>query len=479
MTASMTARSLDVDLLSRELGNWRTSSRTGPAYHGLSDAIRLLIVDGRIPIGARLPSERALAEALHVSRTTVTAAYTQLREDGYLNARQGARSTTALPVSPSVPSLTIPTANLAAATLAAPAAVVSQAYADAAELITPYLRDIGIELRGVPALREAIAERYCARGLPTDPDEIMVTTGALHAIGLILATYTQPDDRVLVEQPTYHGGLAAMATRGVRPVPVAMTSTGWELDAVDAAIRQLVPSLAYLIPDNHNPTGLTLPPAGRRRLAQIIADTRTRTIIDETITDMWLDEQVPPPFAASLTAGRDLVLTVGSMSKSFWGGLRIGWIRAERTTLATVAALRPAVDMGTPVFEQLAAARLLAAENDVLPERREILRTRRALLLDLMREHLPDWRPAPGTGGMSLWVRLPAPMSSALSAAASRMGLEIPPGPRFGVDGTLERFIRVPYTLPDDQLIESITLLARAWRTVTGTAPAEPAAVIV
>ena len=74
---------------------------------------------------------------------------------------------------------------------------------------------------------------------------------------------------------------------------------------------------------------------------------------------------------------------------------------------------------------------------------------------------------------------MPAPMSSALSAAASRMGLEIPPGPRFGVDGTLERFIRVPYTLPDDQLIESITLLARAWRTVTGTAPAEPAAVIV
>ncbi|MEW5808973.1 MAG: PLP-dependent aminotransferase family protein [Actinomycetota bacterium] len=479
MTASMTARSLDVDLLCRELGNWRTSSRSGPAYQGLCDAIRLLIVDGRVPVGARLPSERALAEALHVSRTTVTAAYAQLREDGYLNARQGARSTTALPITPAAPSLTIPTANLAAATLSAPAAVVSQAYAEATELVTPYLRDIGIELRGVLPLREAIAERYCARGLPTEPDEIMVTTGALHAIGLILATYTQPDDRVLVEQPTYHGCLAAMATRGLRPVPVAMTPTGWELDAVDAAIRQLMPTLAYLIPDNHNPTGLTLPPAGRRRLAQIIADTRTRTIIDETITDMWLDEEVPAPFAASLTTGRDLVLTVGSMSKSFWGGLRIGWIRAERTTLATVAALRPAVDMGTPVFEQLAAARLLAAEQEVLPERREILRARRALLLDLLGEHLPDWRPAPGTGGMSVWVRLPAPMSSALSAAASRMGLEIPPGPRFGVDGTLERFIRVPYTLPDDQLVESITLLARAWRTVTGSAPAEPPAVVV
>ena len=97
MTTEMHARALDVDLLARELGNWRTSSRSGPAYQGLADAIRMLIVDGRLPVGARLPSERALADALRVSRTTVTAAYAQLRDDGYLNARQGARSTTALP----------------------------------------------------------------------------------------------------------------------------------------------------------------------------------------------------------------------------------------------------------------------------------------------------------------------------------------------------------------------------------------------
>jgi len=299
-----------------------------------------------------------------------------------------------------------------------------------------------------------------------------VTTGALHAIGLIMATYTQPGDRVLVEQPTYHGVLAAMATKGLRPVPVAMTHQGWELDAIDAAVRQLSPNLAYLIPDNHNPTGMTLPPDGRRRLAQIIAETRTRTIVDETITDMWLDEAVPPPFAASMTSRRDLVLTVGSMSKSCWGGLRIGWIRAERSVLATIGAMRPAVDMGTPIVEQLAAAGLLDIADELLPERREILRRRRALLLALLAEHLPDWRPDPSRGGMSLWVRLPAPMSSALSAAASRMGLEIPPGPRFGVDGTLERFIRVPYTLPDDQLSEAVELLAQAWRSVTGTGPA-------
>ncbi len=480
MIDDLAGRRLDVDLLARELGNWRTSSTSGPAYQGLADGLRMLIVDGRLPVGAQLPSERALADALRVSRTTVTAAYSQMRDDGYLNGRRGARSTTALPISGAVHVAPTPaTINLAAATFAAPVAVAARAFAQAAEQVTPYLHDIGVELTGIAPLRSAIAERYCARGLPTDPDEVMVTTGALHAISLILATYTQPGDRVLVEQPTYHGALSAMVSRGIRPVPVAVTRDGWEVDAIGAAMRQLAPSMAYLIPDNQNPTGLTLPPDGRADLARVIAETRTRTIIDETMTDVWLDEPVPAPLAAAMTARPDLVLTVGSMSKSFWGGLRIGWIRAERSTLATIAALRPSIDMGTAIFEQLTAARLLAAEDEVLPERRDILRRRRTLLLSLLDRHLPDWQPLPGTGGMSLWVRLPAPMSSALSAAASRMGLDIPPGPRFGADGTLERFIRVPFTLPEDQLSEAIELLARAWHSVTGAGGAEYGTVVV
>jgi DNA-binding transcriptional MocR family regulator len=173
------------------------------------------------------------------------------------------------------------------------------------------------------------------------------------------------------------------------------------------------------------------------------------------------------------------MLTIGSMSKSFWGGLRIGWIRAERSTLATIAALRRSVDMGTPIVEQLAAAHLLRRTDELLPERREMLRERRDLLRSLLAAHLPDWTPGPGHGGMALWVRLPAPMSSALSAAASRLGLDLPPGPRFGVDGTLERFVRVPYTLPPDQLTEAVQLLAGAWQSITGGAAPELGATIV
>jgi DNA-binding transcriptional MocR family regulator len=479
MTIEMAHRALDVDLLARELGNWRTSSRSGPAYQGLADGVRMLIIDGRLPVGARLPSERALADALRVSRTTVTAAYTHLREDGYLNARRGARSTTALPLAPAPSPAAIPArVNLAHAALSAPAAV-RDAFIEATHQMTPYLHDIGIELTGVAPLREAIAQRYCARGLPTEPDEVMITTGALHAICLVLAAYIQPGDRVLVEQPTYHGVLSAITAAGARPVPVAMTYDGWELDAVHTAIRQLSPSLAYLIPDNQNPTGLTMPASDRKHLAHIISDTRTRTIIDETMTDVWLDEPVPAPVAAAMATRRDLVLTVGSMSKSFWGGLRIGWIRAERSALATIAAVRPSIDMGTPIVEQLAAASLLDNADQVLPERREILQRRRALLTSLLRQHIPDFQPGPGCGGMALWVQLPSPMSSALSAAASRLGLDLPSGPRFGVDGSLERFVRIPYTLPEDQLAEAVDLLARAWRAVTGATAPEPHAMVV
>ena len=381
----------------------------------------------------------------------------------------------AAPADPTAPSI-----SLAAAALSAPSAAVLDAFAEAARDITPYLAEPGHELTGVCALRTAVADRYTSRGLPTDAGQIMITSGAQHAIGLILAAFTQPGDRVLVEQPSYHGALSAISTSGARAVPVALNESGWELDAVQAAIRQLAPSLAYFIPDSHNPTGFTMSPADRIRLGHIISETRTRTIVDESIMDMWLDGAPPEPLAAALPARRELVLTVGSMSKSFWGGLRIGWIRAEPAVLATIAAIRSSVDLGTPILEQLAAARLLQIREQVLPERRELLRARREYLLDLLARELPDWRPGPGRGGMSLWVQLPAPMSTALSAAASRLGLDLPAGPRFGVDGTLERFIRVPYALPEPQLDEAVALMARAWHSITGvTVAPETHAVVV
>lgn len=481
MTVSIATRALDSELVARELGNWRTSSRSGPTYQGLADGLRMLIVDGRLPVGSRLPSERALADALRVSRTTVTAAYNGLRDDGYLYARRGARSTIALPHAPTpAADDAAATINLAVAALSAPASAVQEAFAEAARQSAAYLQHTGHDMKGLPALRTAIAERYCARGLPTSAEQIMVTSGAQHALALVMATYTKSGDRVLVEQPTYHGALTAIATAGARAVPVPVSNEGWDLEALYTAVRQVAPTLAYLVPDNHNPTGMSLPAADRDRLCDVISETRTRTVIDETLTDVWLDEPVPAPVAASMRGRADLLITVGSMSKSFWGGMRIGWIRAEPGVLATIRAIRPSIDLGTSVVEQLAAAWLLTERaDDVLPERREILRARRGELIDLLAHRLPEWRPLPGTGGMSLWVQLPAPVSSAMCASASRLGVELPPGPRFGVDGTLERFVRIPYVLPEEKLTEAVELIARAWHSVTGSATPQTTAVVI
>ncbi|MFN8072962.1 MAG: PLP-dependent aminotransferase family protein [Mycobacterium sp.] len=481
MTATMPTRALEAELVARELGNWRTSSRSGPTYRGLADGLRMLIVDGRLPVGSRLPSERALADALRVSRTTVTAAYTELRDDGYLYARRGARSTIALPHAPAPTADDgVATINLAAAALAAPASAIQEAFTEAARQSAGYLQQSGHDMKGLTALRAAIAKRYCARGLPTTAEQIMVTSGAQHAIALIVATYVQPGDRVLVEQPTYHGALTAIATAGARAVPIPVTKDGWDLEALHTAVRQVAPTLAYLVPDNHNPTGMSMLAEDRNRLCDIISETRTRTVVDETLTDVWLDEPVPAPVAGSMRTWTDLLITVGSMSKTFWGGMRIGWIRAEPSVLATIRAIRPSIDLGTSVIEQLAAAWLLTERSDdVLPERREILRARRALLIDLLDRRLPEWRPLPGTGGMSLWVQLPAPVSSAMCAAASRLGVELPPGPRFGVDGTLERFVRIPYVLPEESLAEAVELIARAWHSVTGPATPQTTDVVI
>ncbi|WP_100522974.1 MocR-like transcription factor YczR [Mycobacteroides abscessus] len=474
----MPDRVVTAETLARHLGQWRTTGSAGPAYGALADAIRLLVIDGRLPLGVRIPSERALASALHVSRTTVTTAYAELRESGYLRGRQGARSTTALPgpdrTGSATTGLMSPMVDLQNAATAAPAAAVLEAYQAALTTLPTHLRGIGHELVGVPELRPRIAEHFSRRGLPTTEDQIMVTCGAQQAIALLLGAFVEPGDRVLVEQPTYHGALDAISQRGARPVPVPMhtheRASGWDMTGMETTIRQTAPNLAYLVLDNHNPTGLTMPLGQRKALADIISQTRTRTVVDESLVGVWHQNHTPAPMAA-LVSRPELVVTIGSMSKSFWGGMRVGWIRADRTTIARLAAVRSAMDTGTPILEQLAAAELLERAEEVEAAQRETLRARRALVVSELHRRLPEWELQEADGGLCIWARLPAPMSTALAAAAARLGVRIAAGPRFGVGGSLERFVRVPFTQHDDQLLRGVELLAQAWHTVTGALP--------
>lgn len=466
--------SISAGQLARLLGDWQGP---GPAYGRLAAAVRRLLLDGRLPLGARVPSERELTAMLPVSRTTVAAAYDQLRAEGVLASRRGARSWLTLPdrsaaLAPPAPDGPV----VLDLTRAAPAAPVGMHEAMTAALagLAAHLPDPGYELLGLPALREAVAEGYRRRGLPTDPDQVLVTSGALSGLSLVLRTLLSPGDRVLAETPTYPNGLLALAQAGARVVPLPVQAAGWDLERLGATLRQAAPTLAYLVPDYQNPTGALLDDAGRAHLVEQLRATRTVAVVDETLVDLRLDG---PPRPAPVAALDDTVVTLGSMSKSHWGGLRIGWVRAAPELVSRIVAARPGVDLGTPVLEQLAAAHLLAQGDRVVAPAREATRLRRDALADLVARELPDARWTLPHGGLSLWAELPV-STTALARAAERSRLLVSPGTRFGTAPELDRWLRLPYTLPVDVLGEAVARLAAVVRTLSPETARTPSVVV-
>ncbi|MFE3026641.1 MocR-like transcription factor YczR [Nocardia tengchongensis] len=481
----MATRVIGAASLTRDLGRWRNDEpgtaidngkrSTRPAYVALAESIRLLIHDGRAPLGVALPSERDLSTSLAVSRTTVTSAYSLLREHGYLISRQGSRSTVALP--PTVvhdgakPARSIlammaqpelPTIDMTYASMAAPPQM-TEAYSFALRGLPTYLGTHGMDPVGVLMLREALARRYTERGLPTEPDQILITLGAQHGLRLLLNVLTTPAERVLIEHPTYPNAIEAIRDVGARPVPVPMRPDGWDLDGIRSAARQTAASMAYLIPDFNNPTGHLLDAEGRAELAAIARETRMTVIVDESMGDLNLSDVESPPPAAAFARGSEIV-TIGSASKSFWGGLRVGWVRANQPLITKLLGTRSTVDLGTPVMDQLATVHLLRNEDEILTTRRAQLRSRRAVLLETLAEELPDWRVTPGAGGMSLWAQLPTPVSTALAATAPNHGVLLAAGPRFGVQGAFERFIRLPYTHEEADIRLAVKSIAAAYQ---------------
>ncbi|MEV0621555.1 PLP-dependent aminotransferase family protein [Nonomuraea sp. NPDC050404] len=454
MSATQVARLVDVDPAAR------------PYYRALADGVRDLIMDGQIPVRVRLPAERHLAEALHVSRTTVTAAYDLLRERGYLRSRQGSGSWTALPdpaTMPGNPWLATGGDGLIQLHIAAPPAptFLIAAMARAVEDLPRYGLGNGYDPMGLAPLRERIAARYSARGVATRPEQIVVTTGAQHAIQLVTGLLVGAGDPVLVESPTYPHAIDVVRHRGARIVPVGISHEGWQPDLLAGAMRQSGARLAYLMPDFQNPTGALMEDAVRAAVTGAARRAGTLLLVDETWSELALEE-VPhtSPMAAFDTDSR--VISVGSASKLWWGGLRIGWIRTTAALARRLVRFRSMVDIASPLLEQLVVAQLFDQLAETRAERRRTLRASRDALVSGLREHLPSWTFEVPRGGGSLWVRLDGAGSTPLAEAALSHGIRVAPGPWFGLEGTLEGSLRLPYTQPPQLLAEAVTRLHAA-----------------
>lgn len=456
--------------LARLLGHWHAlpGGRRSPDYAALAGAIRSLLADGRLPLGVRLPAERELAEALTVSRTTVSAAYRLLRESGHLTSRRGAGSWTTLPAGHRVASSGLWTPqddldmiDLGCAALAAPAELADAARA-AVDDLARYLGGAGYHPTGLSELRAAVADGFVRRGLPTSAEQIMITSGTQHALDLVLRLMVPAGAGVLVETPTYPNALAALSARRARVATHGLDTTdgaGWDGELLLGSLRQSRPRLAYLIPEFQNPTGHLMPAELRERLPAAAHASGTDLVVDESFVDLAIDGVVVPAPVASFDR-HSRVVSIGGMSKPFWGGIRIGWVRASAPVVQRLAATRVGVDMASPVLDQLVAVRLLTQADTIVKARRAQLAAQRDALVAALFAELPEWRVRVPSGGVSLWAELDGPVSSALSRAAEELGVRLAPGPRFGLDGTLERFIRLPFTLPEADLVEAVHRIA-------------------
>ncbi|MFJ6480170.1 PLP-dependent aminotransferase family protein [Streptomyces sp. NPDC091682] len=448
-----------------------------PGYRALADAVRTLILDGRIALHVRLPAERELAEAVGASRATVTGAYDLLRESGYVRSRRGAGTWTELPDGhrPVGAHALLgaggygadgdPGVDLAIAAMGAPESGLADALAWAAPRLPQLARTPGYHPFGLPDLRSAVADRFTRRGLPTRPEQILVTAGAQQAFSLVVSLLCRAGDRVVTENPTYANALDALRHARLRTGSIAVSDAGWDMEIAESTLRQTVPRLAYVIPDFHNPTGALMPPQQRLRLLAATRATGTWLVVDETIADIALDVPAPAPLASlAPRGGADHVITIGSLSKTHWGGLRVGWIRATAKMITELTAVRVSVDMTGSVLDQLVALPLLHAMERELPARLAQLRNQREALVASLQRHTPEWSWQVPPGGLSLWVDLGEPVSSALAERAAAAGVHIGRGARFGVDpGTFEHRLRIPYTLPADRLDEGVRRLASAF----------------
>ncbi|WP_347755008.1 PLP-dependent aminotransferase family protein [Agrococcus sp. ProA11] len=451
--------------LGTHLGEWQATTHLAQS---LADRIRMLLLDGRITVGERLPSERALAAELGRSRATIARAYELLESRGYVARTHGSGTRAALPAQrihrpAAADDDTIDfTIASVGSTPGLHAATVRALDRVAGLLGTP-----GYSLDGLPELRARIAARYAERGLPTDPEQIVVTSGAMHALTLVLAAFGERGRAALVEQPSFPHALEALRRTGHRLVPTPVGPEGrdgdggWDAAHLIETLRTQRPALAYLIADFHNPTGATMPELERARLAAVARATDTLLIVDETCAELDIDRGwTPRPFAAHGPA-----ILLGSMSKIAWGGMRIGWIRAASAVqTAQLLAARPSIDLGTAVLEQCIAIELLDDMEPLLARARERLAAGRTAVADGVAAHLPGVTMPRVPGGLAAWVDLGGPWSTALSLGARDRGLLLPPGPRFAPSGVLDRFARIPITWEPDRTAAAMARLGDAWR---------------
>jgi DNA-binding transcriptional MocR family regulator len=472
---------VEAQILARHLGPW--SAGKGSLQQKLALALTQAVRHGALNPGSRLPSERSLAQALTLSRTTVVAAYDSLREAGWFESRSGsgtwvsARSSAvsaargaeqagALSSSPMLGLLARPSGedllDLALGTPPALPDLPDELFTLPPDEYRAMVRDSAYHPLGLSSLREALATAYTRLGLQTAASQVLVTNGAQHAIALASGLFLQRGDAALVENPAFFGAIDAMRAAGARIFGLPVETAGVAPSAIRDRVVATAARLVYLTPTFQNPTGAVMPAAARKEIARFVSELGVPLIDDRTIADIVFEGTAPPPLAAYAPAAP--ILTIGSLSKVVCPALRIGWIRAPEPLIERLARLKTSMDLASPAVTQAIAVRLLASLDQVRELRRRQLQPRRDLAAAWLRRHLPEWKFRVPSGGLFFWARIPHGDSRELAQVALRHGVVILPGPAMSVNEEHADYLRLPFLTDPATLHTALGRLAAAWK---------------
>ncbi len=315
-------------------------------------------------------------------------------------------------------------------------------------------------------LRARIAERYTVRGLPTRPEDILITTGSQQGLSLLATTLVDPGDVILVESPSYLAALQCFALAGAQLVAVPTDDDGVDLDALSALAAEHHPKAFYTVPTFQNPTGRTLDESNRRGLVAVAEAHGFRVIEDDPYAELRYSG-APVPSMAAMT-DQDQVVCTGSFSKILAPGLRLGWIRTTAATKAALVVAKQAADLHTSTLDQAAAAHYLASgrlEAAVARSRAAYGLRRDAMLAGLAAALPPGSHWNSPDGGMFVWATVPAELdTAALLPGAIDHDVAFVPGAPFYPSAAPMNTMRLSFTTyPPEMITEGLHRLGAAF----------------
>jgi 2-aminoadipate transaminase len=486
-----------------------------PVYKQLADGIRSLVDSGVIQSGEKLPATRELAGHLGLNRTTVAAAYAVLEQSGILqghvgrgsfiaNSARSDRPTTVrseridweslLPplesIAAAAPKIQISFANSRPAQDAFPLAcfrrltkdvIDGEGAAQILQLGSPH---------GYAPLRRYLLEQAVAAGIARPSDDLIITNGCQQALDLLARLFFGEKrgaaSGVAMEDPVYHGLVRVFTRAGAHVIGVPIDADGLDPAVLEEALQQYRPRLLVVTPSFQNPTGATLPLERRKRIIELAQRYGAVLVENDIYSELRYRGAALPTLKELDESGNTILLR--SYSKVSFPGLRVGWAIAPQPVIARLAEAKQWSDLHS---DQLSQAVLLRfAESGELERHLERTRAAGAEKLNCMLEACARCLP-PGsrftrpTGGMSLWIEMPAPLlTESLLRRAAQRGIDFLPGRYFSARRPHVRAFRLSFGgLSPTEISRGLIILgevAHAELTSFATvAPLEPVAALV